>query len=121
MWLAISVITPCQLIGVKDEVRSKYFPFITHQTTFNFDISNYTAIYTPMEACTGGVSLYISNRHSFKPRSNFSNLCYKARALESTFAEVFFGSKNRNIVGCYRYFLTIFNQQNFILDRLLRH
>jgi len=35
-------------------------------TATNFDISNYTAIHTPTEACAGGVSLYISNHHSFK-------------------------------------------------------
>jgi len=63
--------------------------FKLHQTATNFDIPKYTAIHTPTEALAGGVSLYISNHYSFKPRTDLSNICYSAKTLESVFVEVF--------------------------------
>ena len=52
---------------------------------------------TPTEASKGGVLLYVSNKHSFKPRNDL--LIYEPKLCESAFIEIINEKKSNEIIG----------------------
>ena len=67
--------------------------------SLNFQLPNYSIEHTPTESSAGGVLLYISNRYSYKIRTDLSNICYKSKNLESVFIEINQPNKSNLIVG----------------------
>ena len=65
----------------------------------NLSLPAYTMIHTPTESSAGGALLYVSNRHSFKPRTDLTSICYKSKQFESVFVEITQPKKGNLIVG----------------------
>ena len=65
----------------------------------DFPIHGYEKFFTPTESSAGGVSLYISESLSYKPRDDLSRSCYLSENLESIFVEIIIPNKANVIVG----------------------
>ena len=100
------------VIGISESRFLKHSPPI-----FDFNIEGYSVEHTPTESSAGGALLYISNRFSYTPRSDLSQLLYSPGDLESVFVEITFSRKTNIIVGCvYRHpgmSVTTFNNEFF--------
>ena len=84
-----------RLIGISESQFLKHSPPI-----FDYNIEGYSVEHTPTESSAGGALLYILNRLSYFPRSDFSELLYKPMELESVFVKISFSSKPNCIVRC---------------------
>ena len=66
--------------------------------TSNINLNNYSFEATPTESTAGGTMLYVSNRLSYKPRTDLN--MYKKNELESIFIEIINSKKSNIVVGC---------------------
>ena len=66
----------------------------------NISLPGYSFIHTPSASNAGGVGLYISNRCTFKPRTDLSDILYSQSYLESVFVELILRGQKNIIVGC---------------------
>ena len=66
--------------------------------TSNINLNNYSFETTPTESTAGGTMLYVSNRLSYKPRTDLN--MYKKNELESIFIEIINSKKSNIVVGC---------------------
>ena len=66
--------------------------------TSNINLNNYYFETTPTESTAGGTMLYVSNRLSYKPRTDLN--MYKKDLLESTFIETINSKKSNIVVSC---------------------
>ena len=69
------------------------------EPVLNFSIPGYSHVSTPTESSAGGVILYISNTHAFKPRPDLSSSLYSSKLLESVFVEIVNPNKLNLLVG----------------------
>ena len=69
------------------------------EQTHDYVIPGHERFCTPAESSAGGVSLYISNSFSHKPRDDLSRSFYLAKQLESVFIEIDLPKKSNIIVG----------------------
>ena len=66
--------------------------------TSNINLNNYYFETTPTESTAGGTMLYVSNRLSYKSRTDLN--MYKKDQLESTFIETINSKKSNIVVSC---------------------
>ena len=57
----------------------------------------HSPVSTPSEASKGGVLLYVSKKHDFKPRNDLN--IYEAKMLESSFIEIINQKKSNDVIG----------------------
>ena len=97
--LLVSLQHKFSVIGISETRFVKDRP-----TSFNFNITGYSAIHTTTESSAGGALLYISDRFSYFPRTDLDQCMYLSNQLESVFAEITLPKKSNIIVGCiYRH------------------
>ena len=86
--------------------------------TSNINLNNYHFELTPAELWTGGTMLYISNRLSYKPRTDLN--MYEKNQLESTFIEIINSKKSNIVFGCiYKHPNMDVSDFNFLINKLL--
>ena len=87
------------LVKVRFDIISLSESRITknNSLTTNIDIPGYNIEHTPTESKAGGCLLYISNKVSYKLRSDLNIYCPKQ--LESVFIEVLLPNQKNHIIG----------------------
>ena len=86
--------------------------------TSNINLNNYSFETTPTESTAGGTMLYVSNRLSYKPRTDLN--MYKKNELESIFIEIINSKKSNIVVGCvYKHPNMDVSDFNSLINQLL--
>ena len=68
------------------------------QPKIDINLSDYNFEDTPTDSSKGGTAIYISKKHSYKPRKDLN--IYKSKELESTFIEIISPNQTNTIIGC---------------------
>jgi hypothetical protein len=81
------------VIAITETKFTSTFPSI------NFSLPNFSTEHTPTESSAGGALLYISNKFTYKPRTDLTKAFYHSKLLESIFVELTQPRKKNIVVG----------------------
>lgn len=94
---------------------------LNHVSSDNICLPGYAFLHTPSDSNAGGVGIYISNKHTFKPRPDISDILFSSKCLESIFVELVLKGRKNIIVGCiYKHpLMSLDDFNNYYLSPLL--